>query len=135
MDISHRLANPTPQPDSALPPKNILDSDPIVTFPVPLLRLPIKFKVLPVNEIFPPFEIKLPIIRSPLASKIISPPWVEIVSSLPRNRIVPAAEEIFPSIFLLNEFFIVLKVTVFPLLCCNARLLSAKFAIIISLSA
>ena len=83
MDISQRSVNPEPQPDNALPPKNIFESDSIVTFPVPLLRLPTKFRVLAVSEIFPPFEIKLPISRSPFATKMMSPPWVEIVSLPP----------------------------------------------------
>ena len=85
MDISHRLAKPAPQPDNALPPKKIFVFDPMVTLPVPLLILPAKFKVLPVREISPPFEVKFPMIRSPFASKRISPPWVEMVSFAPRN--------------------------------------------------
>ena len=135
MDISHRLAKPTPQLDNALPPKKILVFDPMVTFPVPLFMLPAKFKVLPVSEISPPFEVKFAMTRSPFASKMMSPPCVRISSFPSRNRIAPLAEVIFALLSLLIEFFNVLNVTVLSLPCCKLRRLSAKFPTMISLSA
>ena len=135
MDISHRLAEPTPQPDNALPPKKIFVFDPMVTLPVPLLIFSTRFKVLPVNEISPPFEVKFPMTRSPVASKIMSPPWVRISSLLSINRMAPSAEVIFPLLSLLIEFFNVLNVTVLPLPCCRLRRSSAKLPTMISLSA
>ena len=67
------------------------------------------------QPISPPFEIKPPMLRFPVASNIISPPWVEIVSSLVTNRICPFEAVISPLGFLLIELLVVLKVTVFPL--------------------
>lgn len=60
---------------------------------------------------FPPFEVRLPIVKSPVALKVMSPPLVDMVSVLLAKLMVPA---------------VTVKVTELPLPCCRLSRLSLR---------
>ncbi len=83
----------------------------MLIFPVPLFRFPDNDKSLPVSEMFPPFEVRLPTVRFPVALKLILPPLVDIVSVLLAKLMVP---------------FVTVKVTELPLPCFRLSRLSLR---------
>ena len=83
----------------------------MLIFPVPefqVVAVLSNVKSLPVNEISPPFEARLPKLNSPEALKIISPPFVDTELKVFAKLIVP---------------FVTLNVTELPLPCCMSRLI------------
>lgn len=83
----------------------------MLILPAPLLRVPDNEKSSPVSEMSPPFEARLPIVKSPVALKIMSPPLVDMVSVLLAKLMVP---------------FVTVKVTELPLPCCRLSRLSLR---------